>query len=94
MLSAGILNNKAKSMPSPVYPSSVGTLSDADEVVVYVTIDKSGSVASATAIKGHKKLRKAAEIAARKAKFDPLVLSGRQFRVSGVLVYRPNSNRE
>ncbi len=94
MVSAGILNDKALVMPKPVYPESARALSDTEEVVVYVMVDKSGSVVTASAAKGNKKLRKAAEVAARQAKFDPLILSGRSVRFGGVLVYRPDSKQK
>lgn len=87
MVPAGILNDKALVMPKPVYPESARALSDTEEVVVYVMVDKSGSVVTASAAKGNKKLRKAAEVAARQAQFAPLIIGGQPVRFGGVLVY-------
>jgi outer membrane biosynthesis protein TonB len=56
-------------------------------VAVRVLIDENGKIAEAKAIYGPKLLRKAAEDAAREARFSPTQLSGQPVQVTGVINY-------
>ena len=86
-LGGGILNGKAESLPSPIYPASAKAVKASGMVAVQVTIDEDGNIVAATAISGHPLLRAAAVEAAREAKFKPTLLSGEPVKVTGVLTY-------
>jgi TonB family protein len=83
----GILNGRAESLPSPVYPAAAKAVKASGTVAVRITIDENGNVIAATAIGGHPLLRASAVEAARQAKFKPTKLSGEPVKVSGVLTY-------
>src|SRR6185369_7230676 len=85
MISGGILNGKAISLPHPEYPQAAAAVRASGAVSVQVTIDENGNVISAAAASGHPLLRAAAESAAREAKFSPTLLSGNPVKVSGIL---------
>lgn len=87
MVSSGVMNDKAKSLPQPAYPAAAKAVRASGDVSVQISVDETGKVVSATAISGHPLLRVASEQAARKAEFEPTLLSGKAVRVSGVLVY-------
>jgi len=87
MISGGILNGKAISLPHPEYPQAAAAVRASGAVSVQVTIDENGNVISAAAASGHPLLRAAAESAAREAKFSPTLLSGNPVKVSGILTY-------
>lgn len=83
----GVLNGKASSLPSPVYPAAAKAVRAEGNVVVQISIDEEGNVVSANAISGHPLLRAAAAAAAREAKFSPTQLNGQPVKVAGVLTY-------
>jgi protein TonB len=87
MVSGGVLNGKATSLPKPAYPAAARAVRAAGAVSVQVVISESGSVISANAVSGHPLLRAAAEGAARGARFSPTLLSGQPVKVSGVITY-------
>lgn len=82
---AGVLNNRATSLPVPVCPVSLSGVSG--EVVVDVVFDESGKVIWSHALSGPDALQKCAEDAASRAKFPPFRLQGKPEKVSGVLIY-------
>lgn len=86
-VNGGILNGKAKSLPTPEYPAAALAVRAAGAVSVQVTVDEEGNVTSATAVSGHPLLRAAAVSAAREAKFAPVRLSGEPVKVAGVITY-------
>lgn len=86
-ISGGVLNGKAISKPQPVYPAIAKAAKAGGTVVVQVLIDEDGKVTEAHAISGHSLLRKAAEEAARNARFSPTQLSGQPVKVTGVITY-------
>lgn len=86
-ISGGVLNGKAVELPKPVYPSAARAVRASGAVNVQITVDESGNVIEAKAVSGHPLLRPAAESAAREAKFNPTLLSGKAVKVSGVLVF-------
>ncbi len=86
-ISGGVLNGKARSLPTPEYPAAALAVRAAGAVAVQVLVDEEGNVASATAVSGHPLLRAAAVSAAREAKFAPVMLSGKPVKVSGVVTY-------
>ncbi len=87
IISRGVLNHLAISLPIPLYPSAAKAVNASGVVTVQVTIAKNGRVFSAEAVSGHPLLRAAAEQAARQAEFKPTVFYDRAVRVSGVIVY-------
>ena len=86
-ISGGILNSKALSLPTPVYPPAAMAVRAEGAVNVQVTVDEGGNVISATAVSGHPLLRAASLKAAGQAKFAPVLLSGEPVKFTGVLVY-------
>ncbi len=87
IISAGILNGKAISLPKPVYPAMARAARASGQVVVQVTVDEDGNVISARAVSGHPLLQSSAVAAARQAKFSPTMLSGQLVKVTGVITY-------
>ena len=87
LISGGVLNAKAKSLPAAEYPAAAKAVRAQGAVNVQVTVDESGNVISATAVSGHPLLRAAAVTAAREAKFSPTLLSGQPVKLTGVVVY-------
>lgn len=87
IVSGGVLNGKAITLPKPPYPAAAKAVKASGTVVVQVVIDEQGNVVTATAVSGHPLLRAAAATAARGAKFSPTKLSGTPVKVSGVITY-------
>lgn len=87
MVSQGVLNGRATSLPKPAYPPAAKAVRAGGSVSVQVVISESGSVISASAVSGHPLLRAASESAARGARFSPTLLSGQPVKVSGVITY-------
>lgn len=87
MISGGVLNSKAKTLPQPEYPPAARAAHASGAVSVRVIIDEEGNVVSADAVSGHPLLKSAAVAAARSAKFAPTKLRGQPVKVSGVITY-------
>jgi len=87
IISGGILNGKAVSLPKPPYPDAARAVKASGAVGVKVLIDETGNVISAEAVSGHPLLRAASVQAALAAKFSPTQLSGQPVKVSGVITY-------
>ena len=87
IVSGGILNGKATSLPQPPYPAIAKAARAEGTVNVQVVVDETGKVTSATAVSGHPLLRAAAEAAARQARFSPTLLSGNPVKVTGLITY-------
>lgn len=87
VISGGVLNGKAVSLPKPPYPPAARAVRASGSVSVQVTISEEGKVISASAVSGHPLLRPAAVAAARSAEFSPTLLSGKPVKVTGVLTY-------
>jgi len=86
-ISGGVLNGKATSLPKPAYPPAAKAVRASGSVSVQVLVDETGKVVSANAVSGHPLLRAAAAAAAREARFEPTLLSGKPVKVSGVITY-------
>ena len=86
-VSGGILNGKATSLPTPVYPEMAKRARTVGLVSVEVVIDVTGKVISAKATSGPALLHAAAENAARQARFSPTLLSGQPVKVAGTISY-------
>ena len=87
IVSGGVLNGRALKKPQPDYPPSARMARASGTVVVQITVDEKGEVASASAVSGHPLLRKAGEEAAGRAKFTPTKLCGQPVKVTGVVTY-------
>jgi len=87
VVSGGILNGKATSLPTPAYPAAAAAIGATGPVTVQVLIDELGKVTAPKAVAGHELLRAAAVEAASKATFSPTKLEGKLVKVSGVIVY-------
>ena len=87
MPAAGILNEKAKVLPEPIYPPAARTAKLAGKVEVDVLVDETGKVDKAVARTGNRLLRKAAVQAARQAEFSPMEFRGKLTKFTGVLIY-------
>jgi TonB family protein len=86
-ISGGVLNDKATSLPPPVFPAIARSAHASGEVTVEVTIDETGRIVAARAVSGHPLLQAAAVAAARQARFTPTRLNGEPVKVAGTLVY-------
>jgi TonB family protein len=87
MISEGVINGKATSLPVPAYPPAAKAVGASGKVDVQVVIDELGKVVSASAVSGNLLLRQAAEKAAWGARFSPTLLSKVPVKVTGVIVY-------
>jgi len=87
IITKGVVNSGAISLPKPPYPPAAKAVRAAGAVQVQVTIDENGNVISASAVSGHPLLQQAAVSAARQAKFRPTLLSGTPVKVTGIIVY-------
>jgi protein TonB len=87
VISKGVVNGSAISLPKPAYPPAAKAVRAAGTVSVQVTIDENGNVISASAAGGHPLLQQAAVGAARQAKFKPTLLSGTPVKVTGIITY-------
>jgi len=87
IISAGVLNGKAISLPRPDYPSEAHASHAGGAVSVETHLDETGRVTYAGAISGNPLLRYAAADAACRAKFKPTLLGGQPIKVVGVITY-------
>ena len=87
VISGGVLNGRAISLPKPAYPPAARAVRAGGSVNVQVLIDEEGRVISAHAVGGNPLLIPAAEVAARGARFSPTLLSGQPVKVSGIITY-------
>jgi len=86
-ISGGILNGKALSLPTPVYPDIAKRARTSGMVEVEVVIDTNGKVISAKAVRGPSLLQQPAEQAAKMARFTPTLLSGQPVKITGIITY-------
>ena len=87
IISGGVLNGKAISLPRPGYPPIAAAAHASGTVVVQVVIDETGAIVAAHAVSGHPLLQDASLKAARAAKFSPTKLCGEPVKVTGVITY-------
>jgi TonB family protein len=86
-VSGGVLNGKAMSLPTPMYPDIARRTHTEGVVEVEVVVDENGKVVSARALSGPGMLRDAAIKAASLARFSPTKLSGLPVKVTGMINY-------
>ena len=86
-INGGILNDKAISLPKPVYPPIARQARASGTVVIEVLVDEDGDVVIARPLSGHPLLQATATAAARQAKFKPTKVAGKPVKVSGRITY-------
>jgi TonB family protein len=86
----GVINGKAIYKPQPEYPPAARGARAQGLVQVKVTVDETGKVIEANVFDNspHPVLSRAAEDAARRARFTPTLLSGEPVKVNGIITYR------
>ncbi len=82
-----VVNGKAVSKPQPAYPPDAKSAGADGAVTVKITVDERGDVIEARAVSGDPLLHRAAETAARHAKYTPTTICGRPVKVSGSITY-------
>jgi len=82
-----VLASKAIDLPKPAYPAIAKQIRAQGPVNVQILIDESGKVISAHAVSGNATLIRAAEEAARRARFTPTMLGNQPVKVQGVITY-------
>lgn len=87
LMDAGLLNDKALSLPGPAYPINWRKAATPIIVTVEVVIDETGRVIYARALEGPQAFWRMAEDAARRAGFLPFRLERQPFKVKGLLRY-------
>ncbi len=83
----GVCNGKAVKLVKPEFPNAAKAVGVRGHVNVIVLIDENGKVIKAKAVSGHPLLRAVSEKAALESTFEPIKLSGKPVRISGVIVY-------
>jgi periplasmic protein TonB len=87
VISKGVINGQALSLPKPAYPPIARQLRIQGVVNVQVLINEAGNVISAKPISGNPALVTAAQSAAFAARFSPTLLGDQPVKVSGVITY-------
>ncbi|MGZ8921515.1 MAG: energy transducer TonB [Limisphaerales bacterium] len=86
-VSPGVIIAKVVELPKPTYPVLAKQARIQGLVNVQILVDETGKVISAQAVKGSAMLTKAAEDAARRARFTPTKLGDQPVKVQGVITY-------
>ena len=87
VISGGVLNGAAISLPKPDYPPAARAVRASGAVTIKVLVDHDGLVYSAEPASGHPLLRSSARDSACGAKFRPTLLQGEPVKVSGFITY-------
>ncbi|QQS40905.1 MAG: energy transducer TonB [Acidobacteriota bacterium] len=88
IISAGIVNGRAKELVVPEWPPAAKSTNDHGLVRVEVVIDQDGKVEDAKALEGPVLLRRTSVAAAKESTFYPILLQGKPVRVLGLIIYR------
>ncbi|MBS1794311.1 MAG: tetratricopeptide repeat protein [Acidobacteria bacterium] len=83
----GAMNRFATRLAMPVYPPFEKQRATEGLVTVEVVLDEEGKVLSAKATSGPKGLRNAAEDAARRSKFRPVIVGDKAIKATGFINY-------
>ena len=84
---SNMIASQAVSLPKPDYPIIAKQARVQGPVNVQILVDENGKVISAHAVKGNGMLLRAAEDAARRARFTPTLLNSQPVKVQGVITY-------
>lgn len=87
VIHVGILQGRAISLPKPPYPKAAKVAHASGLIYVLILLDESGRVIRAKSLCGHPLLTEAAEASAWRAKFSPTRVSGKEVKVSTIVVY-------
>jgi TonB family protein len=87
IIPSGVLNSKAISLPKPPFPKEAKEAGASGSVTVKVEVTEDGNVYYAEAISGNELFYQSAEVAARQARFKPILSNGKPARISGTIVY-------
>jgi TonB family protein len=87
IVTGGILNGKAVSLPAPVYTALARATHASGTVGIQVVIDEEGKVIAAQAVSGNPLLFATCLNAARQARFSPTLLDGKPVKIAGVINY-------
>ena len=87
VISAGIMNGKARSLAKPEYTAEARANHESGAVEVQVLVDEDGKVIRAGALNGGPHLQLPTRDAACNSKFAPTRLQGNPVKVSGILTY-------
>jgi TonB family protein len=88
IISVGSLNERKVRLAMPLYPPNAKRLGVRGDVEVQITLNETGDVIAAKAVSGNALLYAAAEDAARKSKFQPVVINSQPVKASGFIIYR------
>lgn len=86
-VNVGTINSRAISLPLPAYPTEARRVRATGRVVVDVTLDSEGRVVDARATAGHPLLRRSAENAALRSRFEPVSVNGSRVPAKGTILY-------
>lgn len=86
-VSEGVMRGNIVELPKPTYPILAIKARIQGLVNVQILVDETGRVVSAQAVKGSPMLTRAAEDAARRARFTPTKLGNDPVKVQGVITY-------
>ena len=86
-VSSVVLTSKIVNLPKPMYPIMAKQIRAQGPVNVQILVDENGNVISAHAVNGHPALIRAAEDAAKRARFTPTMLNNQPVKVQGVITY-------
>ncbi len=87
VVSLGVANAKALSLPKPSYPAIAKAAGAFGVVQVQISLDETGKVTSARPLSGHPLLQAEAVRAAYQARFSPTLLSGQPVKATGIINY-------
>jgi TonB family protein len=87
LVSVGSLNALARQRVTPSYPQIARAARVSGVVTVYMVVNEKGDVASIERAEGPLQLQQAASEAARRWKFNPMVINGQPVRITGYLSF-------
>ncbi|MGB7209131.1 MAG: energy transducer TonB [Pyrinomonadaceae bacterium] len=87
IVSIGVANGKAKSLPKPEYPEAARAARLSGGISVLVLIDESGRVISAASISGQPEFAVPGVNAACAARFSPMKLQNEPAKMLGAIAY-------
>lgn len=86
----GVINSKARKLVKPDYPKAALAVRAGGSVAVRVVVNENGDVVRAELncrANGHPLLRDASLEAARKSKFTPFQANGKNYEITGIIIY-------
>lgn len=87
LISAGVVNGKAKNLVVPKFPQTARVTGIYGTIKVAVIIDEKGNVVEAKAISGHTFLKPNSIKAALQSEFIPITIGGNPVKVTGIIIY-------